>query len=161
MSVGMCRDNDTALRNGPLTHRNVFCPCKPCCVLDFARCEMKQVFGSVKSSNVLRSSSTGLPTQSATLEAFADWLDHNKVVAFRVEADERGIEGNVWLGLVNGKSFELEQDERHAGQDFEKGWRVVRGHWFAHQKTAENETRIYRHGSTKRSRKRPSSTSSP
>jgi hypothetical protein len=145
MSCGLCDDMDQAVRNGPLTHLDVFCPCAPCCRFDFARCEMTHVFGKVKVSNVVRATSTGLPSQTASLQDFASGLDKDKVVAFRVESDEHTIEGCVWLALFDVKAFSLEQDELHAGQHFQKGWTVVRGHWFSLARTdAASGTRTYK-----------------
>jgi hypothetical protein len=59
----------------------------------------------------------------------------NQIVA----SDEATIEGCV------GKEFWLQQDELHAGQHFEKGWTVVRGHWYAYQRTVPaTGARIYK-----------------
>mmetsp|Transcript_14473 Transcript_14473/g.36664 ORF Transcript_14473/g.36664 Transcript_14473/m.36664 type:complete len:292 (-) Transcript_14473:88-963(-) len=145
MSCGLCMDDEQAMRSGPLTHLDIFCPCAPCCRLDFALCEMTAVFGTVQVSNVKRASSTGLPSQTESLQEFAAWLDKDKLVAFRVESDEHTIEGSVWLALLDGKAFALEQDELHAGQHFEKGWSVVRGHWFSLARTERaGGTRVYK-----------------
>jgi hypothetical protein len=143
MSVGMCDDKDKAERDGPLTWRNVVCPCAPCCRLDFPRCQMTGEFGSVKQSNVKRASATGLPSQSASLEDFSKEIKANMVVAFRVADDEATIEGAVWLALMDGAVETLAKDERHAGQLFEKGWTVARGHWFSLTR-ADPTKRIYR-----------------
>jgi len=44
----------------------------------------------------------------------------------------------------HGKSFSLTQAELHAGQQFEAGWKVVRGHWFSLKCTeAQSGARIY------------------
>jgi hypothetical protein len=145
MSAGMCDDMARAQTDGPLVTLDVFCPCEPCCRLQFSSCEMKEAFGSVKTVSVKRSSSTGLPSQSAGLAEFAATLDVNQIVAFRVASDEANIEGCVWLALLDGKAFGLQQDELHAGQHFEKGWTVVRGHWFAYQRTVPaTGARIYK-----------------
>jgi hypothetical protein len=145
MSCGLCSDYDQAARNGPLTHHDVFCPCAPCCRLDFTNCEMTDVFGKVKVSNVVRASGTGLPSQTASLEDFAKGLEKDMLVSFRVESDEHAIEGSVWLALLDCKAFCLKQDELHAGQHFQKGWTVARGHWFALQRTDRaSGMRIYK-----------------
>lgn len=145
MSAGMCDDMARAQTDGPLVTLDVFCPCAPCCSLQFRSCEMKEVFGTVKAVNVLRSTSTGLPSQSAGLAEFAAALDVNQIVAFRVASDETTIEGCVWLALLDGKASELQQDELHAGQHFEKGWTVVRGHWFAFQRAVPaSGARVYK-----------------
>lgn len=145
MSAGMCDDIARAQTDGPLVTHEIFCPCVPCCNLQFASCEMKEVFGSVRTVSVPRSTSTGLPSQSAGLADFGATLDVNQIVAFRVASDEATIEGCVWLALLNCKAFELQQDELHAGQHFEKGWSVVRGHWFAFQRTVlASGARVYK-----------------
>ena len=145
MSAGMCDDLARAQTDAPLVTLDVFCPCAQCCSLKFASCEMKEVFGSVKTVSVKRSTSTGLPSQSASLAEFAATLDVNQIVAFRVASDESTIEGSVWLALLDCKAFELQQDELHAGQHFEKGWTVVRGHWFAFQRAVPaSGARVYK-----------------
>lgn len=145
MSAGMCDDADRARSEGPLIVRDVFCPCAPCCKLEFGLCLMKDTFNSVKTVSVKRASSTGLPSQSASMAEFAKALDVNTIVAFRVAADESTIEGCVWLALLDGKAFQLEQNELHAGQEFEKGWTVVRGHWFAFQRAVPTSgARMYK-----------------
>jgi len=73
--------------------------------------------------------STGLPSQSASLEEFSKSLSNDKIVAVRVADDEATIEGGVWLALMDGKAEVLAKDELYAGQLFEKGWTVARGHW--------------------------------
>jgi hypothetical protein len=106
---------------------------------------MAKAFGSVKTVSVKRSTSTGLPSQSASLAEFAATLDVNQIVAFRVDADEAPVEGRLWLAPLDGKSFQLQHDELHAGQHFQKGWTVVRGHWFAFQRTTPaSGARIYK-----------------
>jgi hypothetical protein len=106
---------------------------------------MTDVFGKVKVSNVVRATSTGLPSQTASLQEFAGGLDKDTLLAFRVESDQHTIEGCVWLALLDGKAFALGQDELHAGQHFQKDWTVVRGHWFSLARTdAANGTRIYK-----------------
>jgi len=144
MSAGMCDDVDVAQRDGPLKVRDVFCPCEPCLCLDFRKCKMTATFGAVKTVYVKRSDDTGLPSETANLEEFAALLGMDKVVALRVEPDEADIDGGVWLALMNGKSFTLTQAELHAGQQFEAGWKVVRGHWFSLKSTeAPSGARIY------------------
>lgn len=145
MSAGMCDDVEQAQRDGPLTWLDVVCPCAPCCRLEFARCEMKSAFGSVKVASVKRATSTGLPSQSASLEEFSKLLDKDKIVAVRVADDEATIEGAVWLALINGKAETLAKDELHAGQLFQKGWTVVRGHWFSFKRVhpAGSSNRVY------------------
>jgi hypothetical protein len=134
MSAGMSDDMDCARREGPLVTRDVFCPCESCCNLNFNSCKMTKAFGAVKTVNVKRATSTGLPSQSTSLADFARTLKANDIVAFRVAADQTTIEGDVWLALLNGPTFELQRDELHAGQQFDKGWTVARGHWFALQR---------------------------
>jgi len=51
----------------------------------------------------------------------------------RVADDESNIEGPVWFAALNGVAEVLENDVVFAGQTFEKGWHVVRGHWFSFQ----------------------------
>jgi hypothetical protein len=145
MSAGMCDDLEQAQREGPLTWLDVVCPCAPCCCLEFARCEMKGAFGSVKVASVKRATTTGLPSQSASLEEFSKMLDKDKIVAVRVADDEATIEGAVWLALINGKAETLAKDELHAGQLFQKGWTVVHGHWFSFKRVhpAGSSNRVY------------------
>ena len=108
MSAGMCDDMDHACSEGPLATRDVFCPCARCRKLEFSHCEMTKTSGSVKTVSVKRSTSIGLPSQSASLAEFAATLDANQIVAFRVAADEVAIEGGVWLALLDGKAFQLQ-----------------------------------------------------
>lgn len=144
MSAGMCDDLERAQHDGPLTWLDVVCPCKPCCSLEFARCEMTHAFGQVKVTDVKRARATGLPSQSAGLEDFSKSLATDKIVAFRVADDEATIEGAVWLALLDGKAETLAKDELHAGQLFEKGWTVVRGHWFSLKRVEQRSSnRIY------------------
>jgi hypothetical protein len=138
MSAGMCDDNYQAQREGALTWLDVVCPCAPCCHLDFRCCEMTGVFGSVKVSNGKRASATGLSSQSASLEEFSKSLSKDKIVAVRVADDEATIEGGVWLALMDGNAEVLAKDELHAGQLFEKGWTVARGHWFSFKRVLPN-----------------------
>mmetsp|Transcript_10315 Transcript_10315/g.30583 ORF Transcript_10315/g.30583 Transcript_10315/m.30583 type:complete len:259 (-) Transcript_10315:496-1272(-) len=85
MSVGMSDDNDTAQRDGTLTWRNVFCPCEPCCRLDFTHCKMTKEFGKVKIMKFPRVTQTG-PTQTESLEEFGAYLDRDTIVALRCDA---------------------------------------------------------------------------
>jgi hypothetical protein len=76
------------------------------------------------------------------LEEFSKSLSKNKIVAVRVADDEATIEGGIWLALMDGKAEVLAKDELHAGQLFEKGWTVARGHWFS-LKRVLLDSRIY------------------
>jgi hypothetical protein len=76
------------------------------------------------------------------LEEFSKSLSKDKIVAVRVADDEATIESGVWLALMDGKAVVLAKDELHAGQLFEKGWTVARGHWFS-LKRVLLDSRIY------------------
>jgi len=53
-------------------------------------------------------------------------------VALRVADDQVGIEGPVWFAVLNGAAEVLENDVLFGGENFEKGWHVVKGHWFSY-----------------------------
>ena len=144
MCAGMNNDNDTAQREGPLTWRNVFCPCEPCCHLDFSRCKMTNEFGKVKVMKFPRVTQTG-PTQTESLEEFGAALDRDTIVALRCDQDEATIEGCLWLALINAKAYKLQEDQLHQGQLFEKDWLVAKGHWFSLVETRScDQARTYK-----------------
>jgi len=144
MCGGMSNDNDSTQRDGPVTWRNVFCPCEPCCRLDFSRCKMTKEFGKWKVMKFPRLTQTG-PTQTASLEEFGACLDRDTIVALRCDPDEVTIEGCLWLALINAKAFKLQEDQLHQGQHFEKDWLVAKGRRFSLVETrARDQARIYK-----------------
>lgn len=132
MSVGMCDDDDEALRNGPLTWSRYFCGCAACTRLAFNECQMKEVFGTVKTASVKRANATGLQTMTDSLEEFCKTLQRDSIVALRVANDEVDIEGQVWLALINSKPRKLEEQVLQQGQIFEKGFIVVDAQCFSY-----------------------------
>lgn len=134
MSVGLCEDEEKALRDGPLDVRNTFCACAACRDLKFDQCLMKEFFGDrMRAVSVPRASGGVMQSQSATLADFAASLQADQLVAFRVAADEGTIEGPVWFAVLNGPAELLENDVLYAGQTFGAGWHVVKGHWFQYE----------------------------
>ena len=51
-------------------------------------------------------SSSGAPSQSATLAEFAGELDQGQLRALRVDGPEQGLEGNWWLCLIVGSAVQ-------------------------------------------------------
>ena len=147
MSVGVPWPDETSgLRDGPLKVSSYFCGCADCSgpgFLDSRNCVMADVFGKPSQVLVKAVDSTGLPSQTLELEAFALKLQRDTIVAARVAADEVDIEGAVWLAVLNGPARKLHEAEMHAGQEFAAGWLVVSAHWFSLKEVKENGSRGY------------------
>ena len=69
--------------------------------------------------------------QIESLEAWARMLKPSMVVGVRAGAAERHLEGAVWLLLVTSEAFAVPEDLVHATAEYEAGYLVVRGQWFA------------------------------
>ena len=52
------------------------------------------------------------------------------VVGIRASRAEQGLEGPVWLLLIDSEAFEVPEELVHSSAEFEAGWLVVRGRWF-------------------------------
>lgn len=144
MSIGLCQDADKALRDGPLYVSDYLCGCIECARLNFKACKMRHVFGpGMRPVKCPKGIGGAQVSQSATLAEFALKLGRDQLVAFRVADDEEGIEGPVWLAVLNGPHEILKQDVLFAGQTFQKGWYVVRGHWFSFQGEVADGDRRY------------------
>ena len=58
-------------------------------------------------------------------------LKPSMVVGVRAGAAERHLEGSVWLLLVTSEAFAVPENLVHATAEYEVGYLVVRGRWFA------------------------------
>ena len=58
-------------------------------------------------------------------------LKRSMVVGVRAGAAERHLEGSVWLLLVTSEAFAVPENLVHATAEYEAGYLVVRGRWFA------------------------------
>jgi len=140
MSVGLCEDDEKALREGPRHLQDHLCACKPCRSHSFWDCKMTKVFDDRMKVVNRPPASTGVTaSHSASLAEFATSLRADQSVAFRV-ADAEGIEGPVWFAVLNGAAEALENDVLFVGQTFNKSWHVVRGHWFSFVALVEKST---------------------
>ena len=76
--VGLCADAEQARRDGPVQVSTAFCGCRKCTAWDFSACLMREV-GAMATRlscvEVPSISSSGAPSQSATLAEFAGELD--------------------------------------------------------------------------------------
>ena len=80
--IGLCRDKETAERDGPLQVRGIWCGCQPCVNYDFRNCLMRGEFGAFKTVYCkLAQNQHVSESRSMALEEFAGSLDVNQVCA--------------------------------------------------------------------------------
>ena len=104
----------------------------PCSMLDFAHCEMTALSGRTRPVQVpLPKGNVSRTPQIESLEAWARMLKPSMVVGVRAGAAERHLEGSVWLLLVTSEAFAVPENLVHATAEYEAGYLVVRGRWFA------------------------------
>ena len=104
----------------------------PCSMLDFAHCEMTALSGRTRPVQVpLPKGNVSRTPQIESLEAWARMLKPSMVVGVRAGAAERHLEGSVWLLLVTSEAFAVPENLVHATAEYEVGYLVVRGRWFA------------------------------
>ena len=128
-------DAEKALHDGPIDVSTAFCGCARCCTFDFTKCEMKGVGGMATQMNrvkVPRMSMSGAPSQSATLEDFAQELGGGQLRAVRVDSPDLGLEGGWWLCNVCGPATQASERQAHATDLFEAGWWIVEIQWYEH-----------------------------
>lgn len=107
------------------------CACSPCTQLRFNDCEIKELLDcKVQSVKAPRAAgeTAGL-RQMDSLQAWAASLKSKQLVAVRVVARERSIEGVYWLAILKGKPFEATQHTLSATDEIEEGYLVVKAQW--------------------------------
>ena len=129
--VGLCRDKETAERDGPLQVRGLWCGCQPCVKYDFSNCAMKAEFGPFRTVYCKRAKDQNTTqTRSAGLEEFANSLAAGQVRAVHAARREWHIEGQYWLAKILGKAYQAEEDQVIEGQQIPKGYWLVEAQWF-------------------------------
>ena len=117
-------------QKGEMQACHEFCPCSPCLLGQYTRCELKPEMGTMH--NVIVPWLSGPPLRQ--LEELAAWSELLKVgmlVALAVDSSETHIEGSYWLALVTGPAFVVPDEQvLHASDRFEAGWLVVKAKWF-------------------------------
>ena len=64
------------------------------------------------------------------------------VVAFRVDDDERNLEGAYWLALLTSAAFPLPEDTLIKGELFETGTLVVEAQWYKLEQLSQRGYRL-------------------
>ena len=133
MFAGTCKDAEAARIDGRLEVRLMPCACPPCTQLRFNDCEMKELLDcKVQSVKTPRAAgeTAGL-RQMDSLQAWAASLKSKQLVAVRVVARERSIEGVYWLAILKGKPFEATEHTctLSATDEIEEGYLVVKAQW--------------------------------
>lgn len=130
--AGLCLDRQRAERDGPLRTGPMFCACVPCSMLDFTHCEMTALVGCTRLVQVpLPKGNVSRTPQIESLEEWARVLKPSMVVGVRAVGAEHHLEGSVWLLLVTSEAFAVPENLVHATAEYEAGYLVVRGRFFA------------------------------
>ena len=131
--ISTCMDAERARLDGQLSTSTAFCGCANCTRFDFSHCLMHGLGGMDTKLEVVKAprvNFSGAPSQTATLEEFAKTLGKNQLRAVRVDAAEKGIEGNFWLANVLGKAMQATERQANASELFEAGWWIVEIEWY-------------------------------
>jgi len=116
--------------------RRDWCICAPCAVRDFAKCEMRGVFGVAGSkfrSVTIRASAAVERRQTrgaGELQEFAKKVKVGQLLVTRVHADDASEEDCYFLCKVTRKPWQLTKKQVFGGNEYGKGWWVFRMHWF-------------------------------
>ena len=136
--IGLCEDRRKAEQDGPLRVAKLFCACDPCLLLKTDACLLPHVVG--KAVRAQAPLAKGVPVrgpQMVSLEAFAELLDINWLVAVCVDDSEVDVEGPYWLARLSGAAFVLDEDTLFSGQQYRKGWIVAPGRWYKLRQRSE------------------------
>jgi len=138
--VGLCRDRQRAVRDGPLHVRMMFCACDPCLLLDFDRCEMRSVVGRmVRREAPLPRGRAPAPQRpkEMCLEDWTDALDDGQLVAESAGEDGQGDSEVYSLARLCGKAFAVPEDMCHCAQQFSEGILVAPGQRYVLRQRSE------------------------
>lgn len=104
--VGLCADEETAERDGPLLARGIWCGCQSCVKYDISYCQMRSEFGMYKTVYCkLAKNQHVSETRSMALEEFAKMLDANQTHTVHASKTEWYIVGSYWLAKILGKVY--------------------------------------------------------
>ena len=136
--VGLCRDRETAERDGPLQVRGMWCGCEKCVKYNFTNCLMRSEFGPFRTVYCKLAKNQNLSqTRSIALEEFAHSLAKGQVRAVNASRTEWYIEGPYWLALILGTAYQAREDMVIAGQEIPKGYWLVEAQWYKLVQTSQ------------------------
>ena len=129
--VGMCRDVETAHRDGTLQASAMWCGCERCTAFDFRNCLMKHELGVMKTVHSKLAPNQVLPTtRTMALEEFARSIAAGQVAAVHADRRDWGIEGPYWLAQMLGLACQTTQDQMMEGSMVKAGTWLVPAKWY-------------------------------